>query len=246
MIWKIRKALRKGLKKLTLPFSSNSKNFKAFIQSLEYYSIDELKNLIVALGKQTQLQMISDVFETNSGFVNKDFFFLQDMFFNLELLKKYMNLDDPYVRIESGQKIDLKTNLVFSQPWSRKRINECFRSIAYNEENNESEWEQQFNGPDDPHAVKYIEPFGISVVQAGNHSIAVGILREGGKMIATESASWEQLISKVISDGDNYYFLHDHGKVKISKVKNYTFALIWEIGRLILQKDTSNIKFKAS
>lgn len=77
------------------------------------------------------------------------------------------------------------------------------------------------------------QPIGISFVEGGNHSITSGVLKGKGKLKSKYLLNLSKIYQKVFCDGEYYYFLENGRKLKLSKVGNINFAIIFEIGRLL-------------
>lgn len=71
----------------------------------------------------------------------------------------------------------------------------------------------------------------------GNHSIAAGIFNFQGEVIPTIVEDISGLNNYVYCDG-TYYRRKDNNEI-ISQVKYFEFGIIFEIGRLMVEKNIS-------
>ena len=217
-------------------FKAKSKNspieFKAVLNCAKKISSEDIKLLINSLAKKKQLELIGSISAANNSHFNharkgEDLFFnIYDELPNGKLINSLFNELDA-----KDKKVDLKTDMVFAWPWERKRLSTCSTYIG--RENAWGEWKE------DPlnHFIILWEPFGFSWVKGGNHSISIGVLREGGKLSPREYYDVSPLFDHIYTDGLNYYFKETDKA--FSKVYEYDFALIFELGRIMHSREAN-------
>ena len=88
------------------------------------------------------------------------------------------------------------------------------------------------------HIIDVWLPMGIVWVYGGNHSITIGII-QGGEIEPTYYTDISKLYKYIKCDGE--YFIEISTCKKISKVKSPELAAIFEIGRMMEEKNISFI-----
>lgn len=139
-----------------------------------------------------------------------------------DLLKEHNIQLKIYDGVDTTNKvnIDFNRDVVLSLPWSPNR----FRSVLSNL--NRENWSYDSLN----HQAEYLEPFKIGVIINGIHSSSIGILNRKGS-IPAQVINMGSLFELIETDGIFYYNIKT--KKKISKVRYFEEAVIFEIGRLI-------------
>lgn len=143
----------------------------------------------------------------------------------------YVKISD-LIKIKYNNKpiINLSRDLVLPWPWHRNRIKDAILNIG--EGRKFGKWKQDY----DNHWLNVWIPMGIAWVGGGNHSITVGIV-QGGELEPEYCSDISKLYKYIKCDGDNFIEIKS-GRV-ISKVKSPEFAAIYEIGRMMVDKEIS-------
>ncbi len=181
-------------------------------------------NLIRLLGKDVQREyMMHPIKGIHDEMKLKDFLF--------NLWSKTIKEDiyeKPLMRnVEFSKKISLSKDVVITGPWHPTRFSEALS--RYGSELLMTKWKQDSN-----HQVTLYLPIGISVVEQGNHSITSGILQGEGEISPSETFDMSEYYKYIHTDG-SWYYLSKTGK-KLSEVRSVEYAAIFEIGRIITDK----------
>lgn len=127
--------------------------------------------------------------------------------------------------------VDLIKDLVLPWPWNVSRYLDSISSIG--ESKPWGKWcEDTLN-----HRVNMLLPMGICFVEGGNHSITSGIIHGEGTLIAKNVYDFSGVYKYVYTDGLQYKRVEDDSV--ISNVVNIEFAVIFEIGRMMLERGVS-------
>ena len=135
---------------------------------------------------------------------------------------------DYWVQPTPEYRIDLSRDIVLTTPWHRGRYTSALWSIGA--QKGFDAWTQ-----DDNHRLSVLLPWGITFVHGGNHSIAAGILAGEGTLLAEEVLDATSLMDLVSCDGQHYRS-KSTGKA-IARVQDHRRAAVFEIGRLILERE---------
>ncbi|MEO4053354.1 DUF6710 family protein [Solibacillus sp. CAU 1738] len=216
-----------------LKFKSNSSIKKKFIHSLEMAKkiIEDNKNIslesidhpiykvINIFAMAIQSDLLRNVITTHEYDIPKP----TSLFYpDYDLLKKHNIKLKIYDGVDTSRKVDIdfSRDMVLSLPWSSKR----FRSALFNLKRGDWLYDSM------NHRAEFLEPFKIGVIMNGIHSSSIGILNRQGNMPA-QVIDLSSLFDLIETDGIYYYSKKNKGK--ISKVKYFEEAVIFEIGRLI-------------
>jgi hypothetical protein len=140
----------------------------------------------------------------------------------------------------------LKKDLVLPWPWNQGRLLNSLVNIG--EGRNWGEWKEDSLN----HNVEMWLPMRIAFVSGGNHSLSTGILQGEGTIKPNYVMDISPLYKVMYTDGVNYYRMKD--KSILGPVLNVEFAVIFEIGRLMVSNDLvstlladkhSNIRWKS-
>jgi len=129
-------------------------------------------------------------------------------------------------------KTSLIDDVVLPWPWRRVRLIQALKSIGDNREWGKWKYDQS------NHDLCVWLPINIFFVHGGNHSLAAGILKNEGTLESRSCFDMAQAYQRIKTDGEYYYLLKDSEEVKLSKVRNLDFAIIYEIGRMLLWECT--------
>ncbi|WP_421102990.1 DUF6710 family protein [Sporosarcina psychrophila] len=117
--------------------------------------------------------------------------------------------------------LDFSKDVVFSIPWSPRRFIGAISNIS------REEWlYHELN-----HRAVFIEPFKIGLIENGFHSGSVGILNRKG-VLPAENLKMHCLYDWIETDG--VYFYKKDSRKKLCEVQSFEEAVIFEIGRLII------------
>ncbi|CCF16470.1 conjugal transfer inhibition FipA domain protein [Brevibacillus laterosporus GI-9] len=127
--------------------------------------------------------------------------------------------------------IDLNRDLVLPWPWNISRYVNSISSIGKSRP--WGKWKEDTLN----HYVQVLLPMGICFVEGGNHSITSGIINGEGKLIAKNVYDFSEIYNYVYTNGIQYRRLEDDSV--ISNVTNLEFAVIFEVGRMMLKHGVS-------
>lgn len=140
-------------------------------------------------------------------------------------------LYDIIERLENNDReVILSKDLILPWPWDQDRAVSAIVNIGQDRKN--GEWKQDPN-----HRIVLWLPIGIALVRGGNHSIAAGIIQGAGTIKPDEVSDISKIYDYVYCDGQNYIRKED--KQIISPVQHVEFAVIFEIGRLMVKHSIS-------
>ena len=121
--------------------------------------------------------------------------------------------------------LNLASDLILPWPWNLERVASSLSCIG--NDRRSRPWKQdEIN-----HFVEYWLPFGIGWVKGGNHSIMTGIIQGQGAIITDDAFDLTMLFPLVRFDGDAFIRISDGSCIQ--KVKNFEFAAIFEVGRIM-------------
>lgn len=177
---------------------------------------------ITLLGRRTQADALLNNFEGKEREINAISYY-EFMRHRVKIGKyKYCNPFSFLKKKQNGVTITLAKNLILPCPWNEQRLVSCLSHIYQWEEN-------ELN-----HRVEVWQPVGIAWVSGGNHSIATGVLKGDGYIKNPYVVDMTNMYKYISTDGVAYYNLFDGSK--ICSVRNVEFAVIFEIGRLMVEK----------
>ena len=122
---------------------------------------------------------------------------------------------------------DYSKDCILPVPWNPDRAKAINKVIMQND------WEQDITN----HSIELWLPIGVAFVLGGHHSIAAGVLYSKGNIITDKIFDMKLLYDHFYCDGVDYRRKKD-GR-KISKVKYFEFAIVFEIGRKMVEKNIS-------
>lgn len=201
----------------------------------KYALIDLIKSLMFSV----QYDEIKDVIV--NGQHQRDFNFLCDFFWDDD---KYIWTSMRFKKInvkpkesDKNFKLDLKKDIVISSPWDRDRLSSAFS--GYGDGKNKKSWRQDNN-----HNVETWLPWGISIVNSGNHSIAAGIISGDGYLSPCIIYDFNSIFDIVKCDGKKYIYTGpetiNENTMKyikpndiIAAIDNVNTACVFEIGRMM-------------
>jgi hypothetical protein len=136
--------------------------------------------------------------------------------------------------------LHLAKHLVFPWPWKYERYVNALATIGSKKHTpnkifpwiRDTAWRQDSN-----HYVTLWLPWGLGFVDGGNHSIAAGILAGEGTIKPRHVYDMQFLLQLIHNDG--LYWYETKTKKKLSPVENYRVAAVFEIGRIMLEKNCS-------
>lgn len=112
---------------------------------------------------------------------------------------------------------------IMTYPWNTGRLIRAYKSYGSHVSN---PWIADRN-----HHAVLIQPFGITIIRGGNHSITTGILLNEGKIHVEASYDMSGLFPSIYTDGVHYFRTIDDSMY--APVNNFSMAAIFEIGKLI-------------
>ncbi len=115
---------------------------------------------------------------------------------------------------------------LIATPWHRTRLAYALATIGAGK--SQGAWSQDSN-----HQVTVLLPFGLGLVNGGNHSIAAGIANVEGYIDSTETLDLSPLYDLVGYDGNRFVRLRD--RAVLSEPEEEVPGMLFEIGRLMLQ-----------
>lgn len=123
--------------------------------------------------------------------------------------------------------VNLAKDCILPVPWNLDRAKAINKVIMQND------WEQDITN----HSIELWLPIGVAFVLGGHHSIAAGVLYSKGNIITDKIFDMKLLYDHFYCDGVDYRRKKDGQK--ISKVKYFEFAIVFEIGRKMVEKNIS-------
>jgi len=114
---------------------------------------------------------------------------------------------------------------VLAVAWDEDRFVTALASIGHARK--AGKWREDSN-----HSVTLLYPFGLGLVNSGNHSITAGIANCEGTVTTTEVIDLSNLYEYIRYDGS--YMLRIHDGSKLYRPDEEEFGIIFEIGRLML------------
>ncbi|WP_066418251.1 DUF6710 family protein [Sutcliffiella cohnii] len=188
--------------------------------------------VMYSLGKPYQFKLINDLLKDNT--VSNNALAIEHLF-----LKKSKDNYRFILTNENNEIINYSTHignrvvhpsetLILALPWNIDRLYNAFQNIGRNVG---VPWEND----DLNHRVIYISPINIGYIFGGNHSTVINIINNEASMKITEDLDLTPVYNKIYTDG-RFFYNKQTNKI-IDEVASVEFAAIFEIGRLILQRD---------
>ncbi|MCY9594140.1 DUF6710 family protein [Paenibacillus chitinolyticus] len=128
-----------------------------------------------------------------------------------------------------NERVVLKEDLVLPWPWNKGRQLNSMVNIGKGRF--WGEWEEKSNN----HNIEFWLPMRIGFVNGGNHSISAGILNGVGDLKPAYVYDISPIYEHVYTDGINFY--RTNGNTIIAKALSVEFAALFEIGRLMKDKN---------
>jgi hypothetical protein len=198
----------------------------------EYSGKHPIIDVIRLLGRKVQTDYLMNLLycedESHTGSLYYPSLFIDE---EEKITKNGLELRELLKEVDSVRKIYLKHDLVFPWPWKRSRLINCLIQIGEGREL--GVWEEDVRN----HFVELWLPIGIVWVSGGNHSISTGIIQGEGVIKPEITHDISPLYEHIYSDGINYYTKFDNKP--ICQVKDVEFAAIFEIGRLMVERNIS-------
>jgi hypothetical protein len=216
---------------------NSADHFKSILSfALEILDSDHPKviyDLIYSLGKPYQIKLINDCVMGNS--LSRDSAPFEEHLFFKHIHKKYsLKKTDisgsykNYSKPTTKKTLLPNETLIFTFPWHNKRLSDAFSTIGKKVGN---PWMHDSLN----HRVTYIFPINIGYVTNGNHSTAINILNNEAPMNVTEELDLTTIYDEIYTDG--LYFKRVDDDSIVDRVASIEFAAIFEIGRMILNKN---------
>lgn len=193
-------------------------------------TIDGLQNYLRFLGRVVEAEIITNSMVKGKRRELPQALPLQEYLLfapDAKINSNHQSLQDLMVEKEPSKVIQLGIDTVLPQPRKQTRLNVVL--IDINPGGILGEWQQ-----DDNHNVIWWEPLQVGWVNSGHHSIASGIINKQGNIIPSLSFDISPVYEHVTCDGDYYYCKHSGHA--ISFINSVEFAVMFEIGRLIFEK----------
>lgn len=130
---------------------------------------------------------------------------------------------------------DLSKDIVLARPWNMERFERSIYNIGENRPLGEFKYDES------NHHICLWEPIGIATVWGGNHSLTSGILKCDGSLPYKHILKMSKIYESIYCDGEYYYKVDSKKKIKLCKVNNLEFAIIFAMGRIL---DKNGITYK--
>ncbi len=124
--------------------------------------------------------------------------------------------------------LELGRDLVIPDSWNQLRLKYALLDVGTDRP--DGPWIQDPN-----HKVDLLLPINVGLVWGGHHSITAGILRAEGRIHVRQAHDMTPVYQHLECDGAHYRRVHDGAA--IAPVRNVKLAAIYEIGRLLLDKE---------
>jgi len=129
---------------------------------------------------------------------------------------------------ERRYNIKLWRDPIITTPWHRDRLLHSIGTIGHARK--AGNWRQDWN-----HKVNLIMPFGVALVEGGNHSIAAGIANGEGTVLTTDVTDVSRLYPHIKYDGISFACT-ESGRLYHSP-RDEEAGMLFEIGRIMLEKN---------
>ena len=127
--------------------------------------------------------------------------------------------------------LNLSKDLIFPSVWNKDRLLNAIKNIG--EHKTLGKWKQDCNN----HFAEVWLPVGLTWVNGGNHSIAIGII-QGGYLKPENYYDISEAYKHIKCDGEYFIKTTEYSETQ-HPVKNVELAAVFEIGRLLLEKNIS-------
>jgi hypothetical protein len=127
-----------------------------------------------------------------------------------------------------GFKVVLGRDPILPCPWKRHDYANAIAQIG--PDRSRGSWRQDSN-----HSVLLLQPWGVAIVNGGNHSIAAGILDCQGSIFPSYVYDMRKLLDQCSCDGRNYINIQT-GK-PIVPMDNPRIGALFEVGRMLMEHD---------
>ncbi len=204
-----------------------------YINSLDYIdegeqpSVNPLKDVIKAIGRAKQDEYIRELIYSVDE-IEREPMTPDNCLYNLsiEITDDGLTFRDLMIKIDENIEVDLSKNLILPSPWKKDRLARAISTIGNGKI--DGEWEYI---PTNHVSIMWL-PLEIVWVSGGNHSIATGIIQGEGRLKTKTVYDISKVYEYIYCDGIGYR-RKDTKKI-ISYVKDIEFAIIFEIGRLLI------------
>ncbi|OMF76860.1 MULTISPECIES: DUF6710 family protein [Paenibacillus] len=125
-----------------------------------------------------------------------------------------------------GKKASIRLGFdsVLTRPWNEERLVRAYSNIGMGKPS--GDWIEDSNHD----AVLWL-PFGVTIVNNGNHSITTGIINNEGMLKIYKIYDISKIYRYIYCDGANFFRKSDNSLY--TPVENFSMAIVFEIGRLI-------------
>lgn len=133
------------------------------------------------------------------------------------------NIEDKKHKLQT----DLSMDIVLMRAWNKSRFTNALNNIGKNVD-------KPFVFDENNHFTSYIYPFGITIVDNGNHSILTGVLKSEGVIYPVQTYDIKERYEQVYFDG--IYYREKNTDRIVQKVERFELGAVFEIGRLLVEK----------
>lgn len=193
--------------------------------------INPLYWLIKTIGSEIQYSYFNKLLKNRNPEIKLPEITFDLLFFNTLIKVSDDNKDfsDICLKKDRKQIVDFSKDLVLSSPWNKERFRDSLFKIGENRPR--GMWQEDKMN----HNSSYYYPLNLTIAYNGLHSISTGIIQSYGKMECTQYYDLSLIYKYVWTDGKNYYRKNNNSVIE--KVWNIEFAAIFEIGRLIKDRE---------
>ncbi len=187
-----------------------------------------LLSLVRLIGRRLQADTIAQVVELapHARRSSPDF---DSLFFNslIPITPDGKRFDD-LVRQEDGPfyQLHLGRDLILPEPWHKDRISKALANIGSGKKC--GPWAAERN-----HCVELYLPFGLVLVNGGNHSLTAGIVNGEGSVVNGYTLDMRPIYNYIRYDGISYVRIADGSEIK--RHPDPDIGSIFEIGRILLE-----------
>jgi len=195
-----------------------------------------LKDIIYTLGKPYQFKVINDCLKGDKIKTLKDpeHLFLRHAkdFYQFRKTNEQGEFINYKSIKDTNKKVHPSSHLIFTFPWNlRGRLIPAFLNIG----NNVGEpWEHDFLN----HKLLHLYPLNISYITNGNHSTVINIINNECEMYLDEQLDLTPIYKDIYTNG--MHFKNKNDDSIIDTCSSVEFAAIFEIGRLIIDNNTTD------
>lgn len=188
---------------------------------------DGLLDFARALARSIQSEYILRVAESSSHIPPK-IQFKENFFFRAPgylWLQEYKVIPNPRVLI------NLSRDPIFPYPWNRGKYSSAISEIG------DGKLKGGWRYIPSNHRVSVLLPWGVAIVEGGNHSIMAGILSGEGELVASDVFDLAPLFKDYRCDGK--HFVSSRLGVKKAPVGDHRIGALFEVGRLMAENGIS-------